>query len=531
MEDAALFTEITSTLGLNNAPEPWPNGTYAMPEMTPAGLGLFDYDNDGDLDLLQIRCPPPGQSHLPAPNKLFQQQSDGTFLDVTATSGLGDPGYGQGVAIGDADNDGDLDVYVTNFGRDAFYRNRGDGTFVNATKDAGVSGEHWSTSAALVDYDRDGDLDLYVVHYVVFESSVACKSLNDIPEYCGPQKFEPTLDTLYRNNGNGTFTDVTAEAGISSPGKGLGVVCADLTEDGWVDIYVANDGEMNHLWVNNGDGTFTDEALIRGVGLNGYGLPEASMGVTVGDANGDGKLDLFMTHLKDQTNTLYMATAYQILNDESDASGFATIDLPYTGFGCGFFDYDNDGDLDLAFVNGRVKRGPIIPGAAAGNFWNLYAEPNLLVQNDGDGHFTDMSSHACAFTTQIEVSRGLAFGDIDQDGDIDLVVSNLGNGLRVFRNNAPKLGTHWLRVRVMSGNRDAIGTEVTLVAADRQFLRLVLPGYGYASSNEPNVHFGLGKINTIEGLNVKWPDGKVEHFEVSNVDQEVTIRKGEGKTL
>ena len=265
-------------------------------------------------------------------------------------------------------------------------------------------------------------------------------------------------DALYRNNGDGSFSDVTAEAGIALPGNGLGVVCADLTGDGWVDIYVANDQEANHLWVNGGDGTFTDEAVIRGVAFNAYGEAEASMGVTAGDVNGDGRLDLFMTHLRDESNTLYIATEYGIFIDASETSGLAAIDRGYTGFGCGFFDYDNDGDLDLALVNGSVRRGSKFPGGNVGDFWSLYAEPNLLFQNDGSGNFTNISSLAGAFAEQVEVSRGLAFGDTDLDGDIDLVVGNLG-GMRVFRNDAPPPSNRWLRVRAIDGNRDAIGAK------------------------------------------------------------------------
>ena len=436
----------------------------------------------------------------------------------------------RGATVGDTDNDGDLDVYVTNIGHDAFYRNNGDGTFVDATVAAGFTGDHWSSSAAFFDYDRDGDLDLYVVHYLLFDSGITCRSRNDRLVYCGPQSFEGVPDTLYRNNGDGSFSDVTSAASITSPGKGLGVVCADLTEDGWIDIYVANDQEANHLWVNNGDGTFSDEAVMRGVAFNAYGEAEASMGVTVGDVNGDGRLDLFMTHLRDETNTLYTATEYGIFVDTSEASGLAAVDRGYTGFGCGFFDYDNDGDLDLALVNGSVRRGSKFPGAKVGEFWNLYAEPNLLFQNDGGGNFTHISSLAGAFANQVEVSRGLAFGDADLDGDIDLVVGNL-NGMRVFRNDAPPPSNHWLRVRAMDGNRDAIGAEVTVATAEAEFVRLVLPGYSYLGSSQLRAHFGLGATEIVESIEIVWPDGSRERFKPLGVDRELTLRKGSGDAL
>ena len=526
-----LFTEITEKVGLRMTSKLWPNGTYALYEITGGGLAVFDYDNDGDLDILQVRFPPPGQDQAQAPNRLFQQQPDGTFVDRTSTSGLGDPGYGQGVAIGDVDNDGDLDVYVTNFGPDAFYLNNGDGSFTDATSDAGFLGDSWSTSATFVDYDRDGDLDLYVVHYLRFASSAVCKAENTRMDYCGPQAFEPSPDTLYRNNGNGTFTDVTADAGITSPGKGLGVVCADLTNDGWIDIYVANDGEVNQLWVNNHDGTFTDEAIMRGVGLNTHGKAEASMGVSIGDANGDGTLDLIMTHLTRETNTLYMGSESALYTDASASSGLAITDLPYTGFGCGFFDFDNDGDLDLAVVNGGVKRGPLRPGASVGAFWNQYAEPNLLFQNNGRGHFTDVSPHTGAFAARLDVSRGLAFGDIDRDGDIDLVMGNLSGGPQVFRNNTSRPDTHWLLIRALTGKRHAIGARVTLLANGKSFTRLVLPGYSYASSSDPRVHFGLGAIDRVEAIEITWPDTSQERYKVPGVDRELTLHKGAGETL
>lgn len=527
---AALFTEITSKLGFSEALEPLPDGTYALPEITGSGVALFDYDNDGDLDILQIRFPPPGQPHMPAPDRLFQQQEDSTFLDVTANAGLGDPGYGQGVAVGDVDNDGDLDVYVTNFGGDTFYRNNGDGTFVDATSTSGFSGDYWSTSAAFVDYDGDGDLDLYVVHYVRFDPNKVCRWENSAPDYCGPQNFEAVLDTLYRNNGDGTFTDVSVEVGINSPGRGLGIVCADLTGDGWVDFYVANDEDVNQLWVNRGDGAFIDEALMRGVGVDAYGKAEGSMGITVGDVNNDGRPDLFITNLPTETNTLYISTEYGIFADESDSAGLGAVSLPYTGWGCGFFDFDHDGDLDLAVVNGRVKRGPLLPGALISDFWNLYAEPNFLFQNDGQGRFTDISQLGGAFTARVELGRSLAFGDIDRDGDLDIVAGYL-NGIRVFRNDALAPDNHWLLIRAITANRDAIGAQVTIVAAGTKYVRLVLPGYSYLSSNDPRAHFGLGKIDKIESIEVTWPDGRRERFRVSGVDQEVTLRQGYGEAL
>ena len=526
-----LFVEITTELGLPTPPDTWPDGTHTLPEIMGGGVGLFDYDGDGDLDLLEIRNPPPGQFERPAPNRFYEQLADGTFIDVTSESGLGDPEYGQGVAIGDADNDGDLDVYVANYGPDAFFLNQGDKTFVNATSAAGFRGDYWSTSAAFLDYDRDGDLDLYVVHYIQFDPERRCEiNVRSTVDYCGPQVFNGESDTLYRNDGDGTFTDVTSEAGLTRAGKGLGVVPADLTGDGQVDIYVANDGEVNQLWVNNGDATFTDEAVIRGVGFNAYGRPEASMGIAAGDADGDGRLDLFMTHLAGETNTLYMASEYAVFTESSDVSGMAVTDLPYTGFGCGFFDFDNDGDLDVAVVNGGVKRAPVHEGDRAANFWGAYVQPNLVFRNDGGARFSDVSDSAGDFGSRVEVSRGLAFGDIDLDGDIDLVEGTLG-GVRVFRNDSPPPGNHWLRVRTLTGNRDALGAEVVVVAGGDRTLRLGTPAFSYASSSDFRIHFGLGEAAAVDAIEVTWPDGSRESFAVPGVDRELTLRQGQGERL
>ena len=525
------LTDVTESIGIKNPSQAYPDGKFYTPEITPGGVAVLDYDNDGDLDIYQLCHAPPGPMDHPAPNRLYQQQENGTFLAVPNAAGLDDPGFGHGVAVGDIDNDGDVDVFVSNYGPDALYRNEGDGTFQEITELAGLSKEHhWSSSAAMLDYDRDGYLDLYTVRFATYDPRRVCKSAKDAtePDYCGPHVFPGDTDVLYRNNGDGSFTDVTVAAGIDLPARGWGITCADVTGDGWVDIYIATDEEPALLWINGQDGTFSDEGVIRGAAFNLNGNVQAGMGITLGDANGDGLWDMFKTHITSETNTLYVGLGEGVFGDQTPGAGMGTIDLPYTGWGCGFFDYDHDGDQDLAIVNGRVSRGPVHPATRLSPFWNRFAEPNLLFANDGQGRFTEVGSQSTSYGGRIEVSRGLALGDLDRDGDLDLVVNNLDNTLRVYRNDAPSADTHWLLVRAMAGKRDAIGAEIRLIAGDRRMLRLANPAYGFQSSNDPRAHFGLGTIDQVDALDVRWPDGQQERFSVPRVDTEMTVRQGSG---
>ena len=540
--DSRLFTEITEQLVGRGEKEIWPDGKYFTPEISPGGVALFDYDNDGDLDIYQVCHAPAGDMPDPfdgaAPNRLFRQEAGGQFVEVPDAAGLADPGFGHGVAIGDIDNDGDLDVFVTNYGPNSLYVNESGPkgpVFRNATEAADIFGDHWSSSAAFFDYDRDGYLDLYVVNFAVFDPHERCGPDSDFKnqDFCGPHVFPGTTDTLYRNNADGTFANVTEQVGIDAPARGWGVVAIDLTGDDLPDIYVANDEEPNQLWVNQGDNTFVDEGLLRGVALNGAGDVEASMGVALGDVNGDALLDLFMTHITLQSNTLYTAikrnsTADPIFADASSQAGLPAVDRPYTGWGCAFLDLDHDGDLDLAVANGRVAKGAPRPTATLSEFWSRYVEPNLLFENDGSGRFRNTSSNGGKFASRLEMTRGLATGDLDGDGDLDMVTNSVDNTLRIFRNDAPHPGTHWLLVRALVGQRDAIGAKLTLHLADGERVGIILPSTSYLSSSDPRAHFGIGADDHVESLDVTWPDGTQQRYSVPGVDRQITVRQEGG---
>ena len=529
-DSAPWFTDITGPAGLRFEHDAGLDGSFFMPQIVGAGVAFFDFDGDGDLDIYLVNgAHRPGGAPGPM-NRLFRREADGTYRDVTLESGLGHTGFGMGVAIGDYDNDGHRDVYLTNHGPDALYHNNGDGTFSEVTAAAGVSNERWASSASFFDYDLDGYLDIYVVNYLHYPSAKVCADDAGRPEYCGPLSSPPTRDVLLHNNGDGTFTDVSEPSGIASvAGRGLGVVCEDFDADGWIDVYVANDGERNHLWMNNGDGTFTESAVVSGSAMSGFGNTEASMGVTAGDIDGDGDMDLFMSHLARETNTLYRNDGRGNFDDVTAQSGLGGPSLPFTGFGAVFFDLDHDGALDAAVVNGRVKRGAIIEGADPHSPLAAYAEPNLLFRNDGTGRFTDVSHRAPALCAPVQVSRGLAVADIDDDGDLDLLVSNCNGPARLLRNDAPKRG-HWLIVRAIDPDlgRDAYGARITVTAGSRRWWRTINPGYSYASSNDPRAHFGLGDATTVDRIDVRWPDGRRERFDGGPADRVITVTRSTG---
>ncbi|MDH3592143.1 MAG: CRTAC1 family protein, partial [Planctomycetota bacterium] len=510
-------------------PAAWPDGSYYLPEIMQGGVGLADLDGDDDLDLLQARVTPPGSRDGAVPRLWIQE--DGGFRESTS-SGIAHAGYGQGVAIGDADNDGDADVYFANYGSDRFYRNRGDGTFQDATDGAGFEGDRWSVGAAFCDVDGDGWLDLYVVHYVRYDDEAVCTDPAGRREYCGPQIFHGEQDRLYRNRGDGTFEDVTESAGLKMPqggerARGLGVACVDLTGDGWADLYVANDAESNQLWVNRGDGSFTEQGVARGVAVNRHGKPEASMGVSVGDVDGDGSLDIFTTHLIQEHNTLFTGTAGPLFFDRSVESGLTVDDVELTGFGCAFFDADLDGDPDLAVTNGRVKRHTPATDRALSPFWREYAERNLLYRNDG-GRFAPWGASAGEFARLEASDRGLAVGDLDGDGDLDLATSAVDDRVRIYENLGEPGDGGWLCVRPEDRGRAALGAIVELEQDGTRQRIPTVAADSYASSREPCAHFGLGERRGRATVRVTWADGRRERFVTDALDRSWHIRRGDG---
>jgi len=506
------------------------DSSYYMPESTGSGIAFLDFDNDGDLDVYAIN----GASRITdqtgqgAVNRLFRLDGH-RYVDVTDGSGLGDGGFGMGVAVGDIDNDGRVDVFVTNVGADALYHNLGS-TFVNVTATAGLPADSaWGASAVFLDYDADGWLDLFVVNYLALDQVVNCPTPAGAAEFCGPMAYPGAADHLYRNLGGGVFEDVTQATGIGSRvGPGLGVVAEDFDSDGHIDIYVSNDGEPNFLWRNLGDGTFEEVAVRRGVAVNVFGLAEAGMGIAVGDVDSDGFPDLFVTHLFAESNTLYRNDGAGFFLDETMGRGLHTPSIPYTGFGTGMFDLENDGDLDIIVANGRINRGPTAEGAPD-EFFRDYAEPNSLFQNDGEGVFSDESAKHPALIQRPGMSRGLALGDFDNDGAIDAIIMETGRGLRLLRNESAT--GHWVGLSVTDptlGGRDVIGAQVTLWWNGRMARRSVNPGYGFLSSNDPRIHFGLGSATVFDSLVVRWPGGEIENFFGGPADQWLTIQRGKG---
>jgi hypothetical protein len=516
-----------------------------------SGVALLDYDGDGDLDiyLLQgsildstksikdILSSPPNQ-HWPG-NRLFRNDLIPSgklrFVDVTEQAGVaGNGGFGMGVAVGDYDNDGHPDLFVSNYGPNILYHNNGNGTFTDVTAAAGVGENSFSASAAFVDYDRDGFLDLFVTRYNAFtvQGNKKCYSYSGGREYCGPGDYSPLSSKLYHNDGHGHLVDVTQKSGIAgAAGNGLGVVCADFNADGWMDIYVANDKTPNHLWMNQKNGTFKDVALMAGAAYNADGKALSGMGVTAADFDNDGDEDIFVTNLTGEPNSLFQNDGAGNFEDVTNLYGLGHSSFAFTGFGTLWFDYDNDGRLDLFVANGEVRiidsqRGTAFP----------FSQKNQLFHNEAGRMkqtYREVTSEAGNVFNLLEVSRGAAFGDLDNDGDIDIVVTNANGPVRLLLNQA---GTqnHWLEARLVTSNRDAYGARVALYRKGRApvFRRVATDG-SYLSAHDPRVHFGLGSdAESIEAqpekLVVIWPDGVKQEWPVRKPDQFLTLVQNSG---
>ncbi len=499
------------------------------------GAAWLDYDGDGKLDLYVVngstydRKPGAGE-----PNRLFKGDGKGGFADVTEKAGVGDRGWGYGVAVGDYDNDGDPDLYVTNFGPNVLYRNDGDGTFTDVTAKSGTGNALFSTAAAWIDYDLDGDLDLYVGNYmesspdkVPARGSAAADSTfcryRGIEVACGPLGQTPLPDALYRNEGGDRFVDVSAEAGIAldRPRFTLGVVAGDLDGDGRTDLYVANDSVQNSLWRNVGGGRFEDVGVRSLTALNADGQTQAGMGTDLGDYDGDGRPDIVVTNFAHDLNTIYRNVNGKLFIDDSRAAGLGTTYLALS-WGVGFHDFDLDGDLDLFIANGHIY--PEVDGFDVGT---RYRQPNHLFENAG-GRFTEVGGASGPGLALARSFRGAAFADFDDDGDVDVYVTALNDRGALLRNDSPRAGS-WLRVRLVgkSANRDGVGAAVTAVVGERRLLRLRTGGGSFLSASDPRLHFGLGSAERVDALEIVWPGGERQVVRGLAADREWTVRQGD----
>lgn len=512
-------------------------GRHLFPEIILGGCALFDMDGDDDLDLYfaqggVLQSPAPSSAGTPsapadAGGRLYRNDGAFRFADVTAGSGARGTGYGIGVAAGDADGDGDADLYVMNVGRNTLLRNDGAGRFSDVTEAAGVGHPGWATSGAFLDIDADADLDLWVVNYLnwTVDGELDCFNNAGAPDYCLPTNYEaPACCTLYRNDGGGRFADVTDDAGLRAVyGNGLGVVSGDFDGAGGIDVFVANDTMMNQLWINRGGGRFVDEALLRGCALDENGKAKAGMGTVAADPDDDGDLDLLVVNLERESDSFY-ANEGEFYLDRTAAAGLAVVSRPFTRFGVGWVDFDNDGVLDLYQANGRVQLAPepILPA-------DPYAEPNLVMRGVGDGRFEEVLPRGGTASPLVATSRGAAFGDLDGDGGIDIVVVNRDSRAHVLRNIVPNRGG-WISFRVLERNgADALGAVVTAAVGGKRLRRDALSAFSYASASDPRAHFGLGAASGVTEVRVRWVDGTEESFGDFEGGRVVELRRGAGR--
>ena len=526
---AIQFVDVTEKAGINFRHTNGAEGAYRLPETLGAGGAFFDADNDGFLDIYLVnsgywRKPPSAKQAI---STLYRNNRDGTFTDITKTAGVANLGnYGQGVACADYNNDGNVDLYVTNFGANVLYHNNGDATFTDVTVAAGVGDPGWSSSACFLDYNSDGHLDLFVVNYLVYSLDVTYPPCgeNGTHTYCHPSLFEGAPDRLYRNNGDGTFTDVSQTSGVGGiggmfHGKGLGVVSADFNNDGAPDLYVANDDTRNDFFYNNGDGTFSEISLLAGCAYSFNGVAQAGMGVTVADYNNDSWLDIFVTNLSYETNALYRNNGDGTFTDVVYEAHLGKESYLYVGFGTAFFDADSDGWLDLFVANGHI-----IDNIEDTHDILTYRQPDQLFHNNRDGTFQEVSESAGNYFQDVAVSRGTLFGDYDNDGDVDLLVTQNSGPVTLLRNETVT-ENNWISIKTVGviSNRDGIGTRLTVKAGGHTQTQEVNPGSSYMSTHDARCYFGLGVNTTLDRLELRWQSGIVQVFENLPVNQEHII--------
>lgn len=525
------FVDVAARAGLTFRHDNAASPEKYLIETMGAGAAWIDFDSDGWLDAYLVNSAPtkvyrPEQRLQSA---LFRNNRNGTFSNVTASAGVAAEGlFGMGVAVGDYDNDGDPDLFVLGYQRSILYRNDGDGSFTDVTDRAGVANPgKWGSSGAWFDYDNDGRLDLILVNYLDWtpETNLYCGERRPgYRAYCHPNKYRGQTVTLYRNRGDGTFADVTRQARLGEQaGNGLGVVCFDFDDDGWMDVFAANDSMRNFLFRNLGDGTFEDVSLSSGTAFSGTGQAEAGMGTDAGDIDGDGLLDLYVTHLDFELDRLYRNQGDGTFEDAVFSAKLGYETFQTSGFGTRFVDYDNDGRLDIIAVNGHVMDNIELFHAKT-----TYAEPKLVFRNLG-GHFRNVTRQLGADLARPKVSRAAAFGDYDNDGDEDVLVSNNGDHAELLRNDGGnQLG--WLQVRLVGveSNRDGVGASVLVSAGGRTQRDQRTGGGSYQSAHDPRLHFGLGTSDRVDSLEVRWPSGTVDRLENVRANQAITVREGEG---
>jgi len=521
------FVDVTSETGITFRHNDGGSGRQYIVEYVSAGLALFDYDRDGDEDIYFLNgAPLPGtRAKTPPKNALWRNDGGFKFTEVTDLAGVGDTGHGLGVTVGDYDNDGDLDLYLNNYGPNVLYRNNGDGTFTDVTAKAGVANGHRvGAGANFLDIDKDGDLDLFVSNYVKFSPEAhRVHKRRGFTAYPSPMEYAGDPDTLYRNDGDGTFTDISAESGISAHAStGMGTVCGDFDNDGDTDIFVCNDVAANFLYLNDGSGKFEENGLMAGVAYDGDANAHGSMAAVCGDYDNDGRLDIYATSYQREPATLYRNAGEGVFEDRTRATGAGDGTFSQVTWGAGMIDIDNDGDRDLFVACGHLDEN-----VEKYDDTTNYLAPNILLMNTGSGKFVDVSDRAGDGLAVKLSSRGAAFGDLDNDGDLDVVILNSRREPTVLRNDSDT-GNHWIRIRLrgVKSNRDGVGARVKVVAGDLTQIDEVHSGHGYQSHFGMRLHFGLGKRDRVDRIEVHWIGGGVDLLSDLRADQTILVKEG-----